>query len=190
MWTTTRRARWIAPAAALLLATISLAGAQEPARRGPPKPEAQIGAMKQLDYLAGTWTGTGSMRFGERESAFRGSEVITRKLDGTALLVEGAFFAKPPGAEQEIPVHTTLGVISYDAASGTYRFASWLASGVSGERELVVGENGWHWETSGPQGTVRYTMTLGESGEWTEIGERTKDGKTWEPFFEMTLRKE
>ena len=173
--------------AALLLQPAS--AADEP-RRGPPKPEAQIAAMKKLEYMAGTWTGTGSMDFGERRSTFRGSEVVTSKLDGTALRVEGAFFAKPQGSETEIPVHTTLGVISYDAKAGKYRFATWLASGGSGERELVVRDDGWQWEMTGPHGTVRYTMTLGESGEWTEIGERTSDGTTWKPFFEMKLRKQ
>lgn len=157
--------------------------------QGPPRPEAQIEAMKKLEYLAGTWEGEGWMEMGSRVP-FRGSEIVQSKLDGTALLVEGAFFARPAGAPAEIPVHTTLGVISYDAKAKSYRFASWLANGGSGERELTVGENTWSWELVPPMGgKVRYTFTLTEEGEWFEIGERSKDGAEWKKFFEMRLKK-
>src|SRR5687768_4475308 len=113
----------------LCLAAIAL-----PARsQGPPKPEAQLAAMAKLDYMAGTWNGEGWMDFGGRRATFRGSEIVQEKLGGLALLVEGSFFARPPGAERDIPVHTTLAVISWDPAAQKYRFNTWLATGTSGE---------------------------------------------------------
>lgn len=157
--------------------------------QGPPRPEAQIEAMKKLAYLAGTWEGEGWIEMGPRVT-FRGGETVQSKLDGTVLLVEGAFFARPAGAPAEIPVHTTLAVISFDPKTKSYRFASWLATGGSGERELTVGENSWSWEIVPPMGgKIRYTFTLTEAGEWLETGERTKDGAEWKKFFEMRLKK-
>ena len=174
----------------LILAILSAApmtGQQQ--RPGPPRPEAQIEAMKRLDYMAGEWSGDGWMDFGERRATFRGSEIVQKKLDGTALLVEGSFFAKMPGSDHEVPVHTTLGVITFDPQTKQYRFHSWLATGTSGERPLEILADGWQWETTSPRGTVRYRMTLTESGEWFETGERSADGEKWNKFFEMTLRK-
>jgi hypothetical protein len=176
--------------AGVLLAPLISAGAaiQQPPS-APPRPNAQIAAMDKLGYMAGTWQGEGWMDMGGRRATFRGSEVVQRKLDGTVLLVEGAFFAKIPGVEQEVPVHTTLGVISFDPRTQKYRFTTWLATGASGERELQVEPGGWEWRIDNPKGVVRYRMTLAENGEWLEVGERSVDGQAWEQFFEMRLKK-
>jgi hypothetical protein len=171
---------------ALLLISLALSLGGQEQRPGPPKPEAQVNAMARLQQMAGTWTGEGWMDFGERRSTFRGSEVVQSKLGGTALLVEGNFFAKIGDAD--VPVHTTLGVISYDPQTQKYRFTSWLATGTSGERELVVTDNGWTWETKTPRGVMRYTTRFAD-GQWLETGERSADGTAWKQFFEMTLRK-
>ncbi|HEX7150942.1 MAG TPA: hypothetical protein VF618_05600 [Thermoanaerobaculia bacterium] len=155
-----------------------------------PRPEAQLAAMKKLDGMVGVWKGEGWIEMGGPRLAFRGSETVQRKLHGVALLVEGAFFAKPPGAEAEVPVHTTLAVISFDPKSAKYAFSTWLATGTSGDHELVLRENGWQWQLQTPGGaTVRYTTTFA-NGQWVEVGERSTDGTTWKQFFEMKLKKE
>lgn len=154
----------------------------------PPRPEAQLKAIARLDYMVGNWTGEGWIEFGDRRVAFRGSELVQEKLGGTVLLVEGSFFAKIGPDQREVPVHTTLGVISFDPKSQTYRFASWLATGMSGEREIKLIEDGWQWDVKGARGTTRYTLRFAD-GEWHEIGERSTDGTAWKPFFEMKLRK-
>jgi hypothetical protein len=154
-----------------------------------PKPEAQLAAMRRLDYMAGNWQGEGWIEFNGTRRNFRGGELVQRKLDGVVLLVEGNFLARIPGVKDEVPVHTTLGVISFDPGAQKYRFHTWLSHGSSGERELVVNSDGWQWEIQGPQGVMRYRMSLTPQGEWREVGERSADGQTWRTFFEMTLRK-
>lgn len=155
-----------------------------------PSPEKHIAAMKKLDYMVGNWRGEGWMDRGGERYHFRGSELVQSKLDGVALLVEGSFFGKVPGNDQEVPVHTTLGVISYDAQKQVHRFHSWLATGSSGERELTLNEDGWHWEIKTPRAVIRYTMKLTLEGEWFEVGERSADGESWQKFFEMRLQKQ
>lgn len=144
--------------------------------------------MSKLAYMAGTWTGEGYFDFGGRRATFRGSEVVQSKLGGTALLVEGSFFSTIN--DREVPVHTTLGVISYDPKTAKYQFASWLATGGSGDHELTLTEKGWRWELTSPRGTTRYEMTLTDEGDWLETGERSADGAKWDKFFEMRLKKQ
>ena len=154
--------------------------AQPQAQRRMPTPDAQLAAMAKLEYMIGNWQGEGWMEMGGRRMTFRGGEKIQKKLNGVAQLVEGSFFSKPEGAPAEIPVHTTLAVISFDPKTSTYRFASWLANGGSGSTELVVSDTGWHWVTE--QG-IKFTMTLTD-GQWVETGERAGT-----KFFEMRLKK-
>lgn len=176
-------------AVALLCISTTLVAEETPQR--PPRPEAQLAAMKKLAYMAGEWKGSGWMDFGGRRLTFTGSERVQMKLDGLALLVEGAFFSRPEGATADVPVHTTLAVISFDPAAKKYRFNTWLAQGTSGEHELVVAENGWSWQLTHPRGTTRYTMSRPAEDEWLEIGERlAADGKSWQKFFEMRLTKQ
>lgn len=175
----------------VLLSTVFIAlGTAESTAQGPDQSEAHIAAMSRLAYLEGSWKGEGWTlnAKGVRET-FRGGEIVQRKLGGVALLVEGSFVGRPPGSDRDVPVHTTLAVISYDAETKTYRFSTWLATGSSGVRELAVTADGWGWEIRSPQGVIRFKMTLTPAGEWLEVGDRSRDGKNWQSFFEMRLRK-
>ena len=168
--------------------TVSVAQAQAQVARQQ-RVEVQRAAMSRLDYMVGNWEGVGWMEMNGERHTFRGGELIQRKLDGIALLVEGAFFGRPPGSREEVATHTTLGVISYDSRTETYRFRTWIAKGRAGERQLTLIADGWQWEIQYPKGVIRYVMKLTSAGEWFEIGERSEDGETWQKFFEMRLRK-
>jgi len=182
-----RNCPWYLP---LTLSALVLAlGTVSPAHSQAPTPDAQIAAIRHLDYLIGDWQGEGWIEFNGIRRSFRGGELVQRKLDGVALLVEGNFLARMPDAASEVPVHTTLGIVSYDSDAQQYRFDTWLANGSSGERELVLYPDGWQWEIQGPQGVIRYRMWLTPQGEWLEVGERSSDGQIWSKFFEMRLHK-
>lgn len=150
--------------------------------------EEQRTAMARLSYMAGNWVGSGWLETGNGRSSFHGAERVQTKLEGLALLVEGNFLAKDAKTGQDVPAHATLAVISFDPASKTYRFKSWLATGSSGERELKLTADGWQWEITHPRGTIRYTTSF-PAGEWLEIGERSVDARSWQKFFEMRLRR-
>jgi hypothetical protein len=177
-----------AAAAFVLVASVLSLGM---ARAQPPRPDPgpQIAAMSKLDYMVGEWQGEGWMDMGGHRETFRGGERVQKKLGGVALLVEGEFLGKRPGSDAEVPVHTTLGVISWNPQSQKHEFKTWLATGISGQYELELQENGWSWRITTPRGIIRYTMTRTPEGEWFEIGERTADEKSWEKFFEMRLKK-
>ncbi|MDF1505895.1 hypothetical protein [Roseisolibacter sp. H3M3-2] len=169
-------------------ALLSLAASALAAQR--PDPAPQRAAMERLAYMAGEWEGDGWIRDAAsgRRTTFRGGERVQRKLDGVALLVEGRFTARDSASGAEVPVHVTLGVIAFDPREARYRFSTWLATGTAGQHVLELDPQGWHWGFDTPAGKVRYTFVL-KDGTWHEVGDFSRDGTSWERFFEMTLRR-
>lgn len=86
-------------------------------------------------------------------------------------------------------MHHALAVISFDTATGGYRFRSHLVGREGGDyaAELADGAFVWGFET-GNGGRVRYTIRVADE-RWQEIGEYSADGATWSQFFEMSLRR-
>jgi hypothetical protein len=173
----------LASMAAVLLAAPALAQAPP----GPPAPSpARLEAMRRLAFLEGTWKGEGSMQMGPQRRTFRGTETVTRKLDGLALLVEGLHTAGPAGAERV--VHQTLAVLTAQD-DGTYSFHTWLAAGTSGihKGEWKDGafvwtlENRYRARCASPSASTRRTLVRDRRG----VARRR--GVT--PFFEMILTK-
>lgn len=145
--------------------------------------ELQRAEVKKLESMVGKWQGSGwIMHEGKRET-FTGSETVQRKLDGLAILVEGKF-ANPEGRV----IHETLAVLSYNAKDSKYNFRTYLATGTSGEHELKLLPDAFEWGFQIPAGTIRYTIKTAND-VWSEIGEFSKDGKSWIKFFEMNLNK-
>ncbi|HEX8847146.1 MAG TPA: hypothetical protein VF791_21055 [Pyrinomonadaceae bacterium] len=154
-----------------------------------PSPEAQLGEMKKLDYMVGQWKGSGWIQGQGGRQTFAGTETVQSKLNGLALLVEGKFTGKLPGKDVEGVVHETLAVLSYDEKTKSYRFRTYLATGMTGDQEAKLVEGGWQWGFQFPGGNVRYTIKVKAKDEWFEIGEYSQDGKSWQKFFEMTLQR-
>lgn len=172
--------RSIAAAACVLLLTLPAAAAPEAPDKG-----AHQAAMQKLSFLAGEWEGSGSIAMGPQHEAFTQKERIQFKHDGTLLLIEGNGTSPKTGAT----VHDALAVVTFDPKSGGYKFRSFAAVGRFADTEGSVTGNTFVWHLNiGPQGRVRYTITV-ENGVWREIGERSADGVAWAPFFEMTLRR-
>ena len=145
--------------------------------------ELQRAEVKKLESMVGKWQGSGwIMHEGKRET-FTGSETVQRKLDGLAILVEGRF----TNAEGRV-IHETLAVLSYNQKDSKYNFRTYLATGMSGEHELKIVGDGYEWGFQFPGGMVRYTIKTAND-VWAEIGEYSKDGKSWIKFFEMNLNK-
>ena len=157
----------------------------------PPAPAAQQEAMKKLDFLVGQWKGEGWMEFapGQRRT-FKGTEVVQRKLDGLLLAIEGLHRGQVGGKGEEVVVHNAFGLVSYDDKAKRYRLQAFTSRGNYEDAEAKVSEGQLVWGMKVPQfGEVRYTVKLDDKGRWFEIGEVSRDGKTWQQFFEMTLQR-
>ncbi|MEO5858055.1 MAG: hypothetical protein ABIR33_03810 [Pyrinomonadaceae bacterium] len=151
--------------------------------QAPPSPEAAKAEMKKLDKLVGQWKGSGWIQQGPNRETFAGTENVQSKVQGLAILIEGKF-SNPEGKV----IHETLAAMSFDPKVGNYRMKTYLASGISGEYDFkAVGENfEWGFEAGGM--TIKYTITATAS-TWQEVGEYSRDAKTWTKFFEMKLDK-
>jgi len=163
--------------------------AAHPAHSQAPGPS--VAQMKRLDFWIGEWKGDGWIEMipGQRHT-FVQTESVQPKLGGVLLLIEGLGKRKAMPGESEAVSHNALAVVSYDGVSKTYRFRSYIMQGHSLETEAKVGDKRVEWSMPGPGGgTIRYTITLNDKGQWFEIGERSADGKVWTRFFEMTLQR-
>ena len=159
---------------------------EEPAAEAAP---AAPGAMAELAHWAGHWRGEGWIRMGPGEPVKIDSEErVESRLDGAALVIEGLHHAQADGRR----VHHALALLSWDEEAETYRFRTHVAGRGPGDFTGRM-ENGafiWGGPMGGPAGAgeMRYTIHL-EDGTWHEVGEFSRDGETWNHFFEMTLNK-
>jgi hypothetical protein len=183
--------RRIFPVLLLLLA----AGAVEaqPAAEPKQEPAVQREAMKRLDNWAGNWRGSGWILTGPSRTRqeFTITETVQSKLGGRVLLVEGLGRGKDPASGAEVDVHVTLAVLSYDEKAQVYRFRTHEAAGRALDAQAQPTDSGLEWgfrdEATGA--TIRFTIRL-DGNRWHEVGEATRDGKTWHKFLEMTLERQ
>lgn len=172
---------------AVLLALVAV-----PAFAADPPGQANRDSMKKLDFLVGKWKGEASMLLGPSGSEkFTQTEDVKYMLEGTILTVEGVGRGKLPGKDEEGVVFNAFAVMSFDAAKKEYAVKAYRKEGVAVDAWLKMGDKKFEWGFTVPAQKIdiKYTMTLTEKGEWSEIGEMSRDGKTWNKFFEMTLTK-
>ncbi len=174
----------------LLLSTLFLMTSFPAFAQKPETPNPEV--MNKLAFLVGNWQGEGSIMMGPgQKRTFTGTETVSMKLDGTILVIEG-FHKSPATADgPERVIHNALAVVSFDRASGKYKFQSYLSDGrATGAEASVPEKDTFVWSmTDARGGTSRFTIKLDEKGDWVEIGEYSMDGKAWRGFFEMRMKK-
>ena len=150
---------------------------------------AQIEAMGKVSFLEGKWKGRGWVSFGKgKRRHFSQTEQVERKLGGSILAIEGKGMSlEPPGGAPQL-IHHAFAVVFYDSKEQRFRMHS-FKDGKFLDAEANVAEDGsFIWGFDLPQrGRIRFTIRLNEDGQWSEIGEFSKDGKKWYQNFEMTL---
>ncbi len=105
-----------------------------------------------------------------------------------ALSIQGRHFSADDRTNQETLIHDAFAVVCWD--KDHYQFQSWLGSGHRGNFTGQLKNESFVWGYENQwQGKVRYTIRINDTGEWSEIGERSDDGKQWSQFFSMTLKK-
>jgi hypothetical protein len=152
---------------------------------------AQMDQMKKVSFLVGQWKGEGWIDFGQGQRRFTETESVQSKLGGEVLLIEGLGKTNVDGKETGTTVHNAIALVTYDDKAKTFRFQAHQAGGRSVDSEARVTEGALEWGfTDERAGTFRFKIRLNDAGKWFEIGEGSRDGKTWHKFFEMTLQRE
>lgn len=171
-----------------LIALAFLTAASPPtAAATEPAPVVAVNRMAPLAELVGTWRGSGWIMLpdGTRET-FESEEIVTSRISGAALLVEGRHWR--PGHPETL-VHDAMAMITWDAAAGAYRFRSILSSGRGGDFPLEVGDRRFTWRMNMPQGAMEYVSEFG-GNTWRERGRLTLPNGRIVDFFEMVLTRQ
>jgi len=177
----------------LVVLTAALAQDQPPPaaeQRKPPTSAAEVmEKMKALEFLAGDWEGEGTYEFGpDQKRSFKIAETATPKLGGKAILIEGRGTATADGGK-EVVIHEALAILTWDAVHDKYAWLPVTAREGYVEAHVEVSKNKIVWGFDDPRGPkIRFTITVNDKGEWSEVGESSVDsGKTWHKFMDMTL---
>lgn len=140
--------------------------------------------MAPFAGLVGEWRGSGWMIGpGGQRAEFQSHEVVTPRLSGNALLVEGQHRAG------DRLVHDAMAMIVWDAAANGWRFRSALATGMGGDFPIAPQDGALVWSMDTPGGRIEYRIELTVT-TWHETGRRALPDGRWIDFFEMTLTRQ
>jgi hypothetical protein len=147
--------------------------------------EAQRAAMKELEFLAGEWSGEATVLRGPGQYVeLTQTESARFKLDGLVLEIEGVGRA----ADGALALQA-LGLISFDDEAGTYSMRAfndgrWLESEVQ-----FVGERSISWGSALGVIKTATVLRINENGEWTEHGEITIGDRSPQKMIELVVRR-
>ena len=147
--------------------------------------QVQKEAMIKLEILEGNWKGSGWMMTREGRQTFTQTEEVELATGGITLLVKGK------GTNEEgVLVHDALGVFYFNPESNQYEFQAHVAKGYHTNAWAKYEEGSIIWGYDHPYaGSMKYTISINNLGQWVEIGEMSRDGNEWMQIFEMTLSK-
>jgi hypothetical protein len=145
--------------------------------------------MQKLELLVGKWAGEATVQTGPGAPIkVKQTEDVRFKLGGVVLLIEGTGRGKKKDSDEEDVLFNALATVGYEAESKKYQMRAYRLEGQSVDVELTVKDDGFVWEITPGKVRVRYTATV-KDDTWTEIGEVSLDGKTWNKVLEMNLKR-
>lgn len=157
----------------------------------PAAPVDHVRALERLLFLTGQWEGEGAMDVapGQRYT-FTSREKVRMHLDGILMTIEGIHYAPGTDGRPGPKVHHAFATVRYEPARKDYSLRATRLDGATIDARGQLQDDAFVWGFEDPRaGHLRYTIRVGPDGRWTERGERSPDGTTWHPFFEMTLQR-
>jgi hypothetical protein len=147
---------------------------------------AQRSAMEKLAWMPGAWEGQSVTRTPEGEKRSVSSEAIRSAAGGLAIMIQGRHWRQLEGGGRGDVVLDTAGMLTFDAASGKYKFATQLQDGKAGTFDAELKGDVFSWGFPVRGGAIRYDITR-ENSQWNERGFFCREGAPCVPFFQMTL---
>jgi len=168
----------VTAAAAFAATAVSIASAQ-PAE---PNVALQKEKISALSMMIGEWRGEGWMMTRGGRVEFTQTEMVSPRLGGNVLMVNGTGRVKDAPADAP-PIFEALAIIAYDEATQKYMMRSY-AQGRAGDFEIRPRADGFSWSLP----NVEYDATIAD-GVWTERGfYASPDGKKTQ-FIEFAVRR-
>lgn len=164
-----RAAKDVLPVAGGLLLLVHAPAAAQSERAA--TVSAQREAMQKLSFMDGEWRGPSWTETSNGRLELILTERIGTMLDGTIRMMSGRGYQADGSVGYQ-----ALGIIDYNPSTRSYRFTTW-SLGSTQTFPFTIADDGFEWETPGPDGTrIRYRARISR-GAWHEIGERVaRDG--------------
>jgi hypothetical protein len=144
-----------------------------------------------LDFMVGTWLGTGwkMMPTGKEETTIK--EVAQCRLGCSMYIVDGLGTRMDINGQEQV-VHEAFGVFNYNTGKGAWTIKAYTSYGVADSDIEILGDKKIRWKLALPdQSIVHYTIDFSVPNTWHEIGEMSRDGgATWMQIMEMSLNKQ
>ncbi len=143
-----------------------------------------------LSFMLGTWTGDGWIRMGPKKETFQLTEIISSKVDGAVLSIDGLGVATDSVTNETKKVHDAFGVVYYDAETKEFRITAFSSAAAKKDVEFKVANRvlTWGFKTDNG-GMVRFTEDFSKDGKWTTLGEYSADGSRWFAFMQYNLER-
>jgi len=148
-------------------------------------------AMKKVAFLAGKWTGEVRFQIGkDAAKTIQQTEDIRFRLNGVVLLIEGTGVGKLPRSDKEGVVFNALATMSYDTEAKKFLMRAYTMDGGMVDPDVTVSDSGIVWQFAPPKSKVQVRFTITVTGDtWVETGETSFDGKTWNKYLDMKLKR-
>jgi hypothetical protein len=153
-----------------------------------PKPSpSHLEAMKQVNFIAGSWKGSGWIQMGPEKHEFNQTEKVVIKVNGAVVQIDGLGIDAKDGKTE---IHNAFAIITYSPETKQYAMQAFRGDGARVDAYLIpTGDNSFEWGFKHPMaGNMKYTISV-KDDVWTEKGEMSRDGKQWFPFLGMTLKR-
>lgn len=144
--------------------------------------------IKNLDFMKGTWEGSGwkMMKTGKEYSDI--VEKVQCKLDCSMFIVDGLGTKIDSATLQKKTVHEAFGVIYFDKPQSKWMMRAHTKYGAADSEIEFLGDKKIGWKLVLPDNSIiKYTTDFSTEGKWLEKGEMTKDGKSWFQIMEISL---
>ena len=149
-----------------------------------------VKATDSLSFMLATWTGDGWIRMGPKKETFQLTEVITSKVDGAVISIDGIGVTTDSVTNVTKKVHDAFGVVYYDEESKGFRISAFSSAATKKDVEFKVADKVMTWSFKTDNGgIVRFTEDFSEEDKWTTVGEYSADGNRWFTFMQYKLQR-
>jgi hypothetical protein len=147
--------------------------------------------MTTFHWMIGDWSGEAwYLGRDQKKTLIIQKEHIISRLDGALITMEGTGYDKMPGSGDAKMVFQAFGILTYDLANSKFVLRAYQGENFIDSDLSSNPDGSFYWIIDASYGKTRYTITHMPDGKWHEKGEISRDGTTWNNFFEMTLSKE
>ena len=151
----------------------------------------EIDVADSLNFMLGTWKGEGWVKKGPVAQTFQLTEIISSKVNGAVLSIDGAGVAIDTSTNETKKVHDAFGVIYYDEKTQGFRIMAF--SSAAAQKDVAFIREGktitWGFKVDNG-GEVRFTENFSEEGRWTTVGEYSGGGNKWFTFLKYDLERQ